>query len=417
MYFCDEMSRKLFFTVAAALLALSAHAQYLTYDASYSQGLERCDSAIYAAIEEGNTPGAVLCVVKGDKIVYEKAYGNKRIVPKAEPMTTGTVFDLASLSKCVGTTISFMQLVEQGLVDLDATVDTYLPDFAPWIDGADTVRITVRQLMTHTSGLQAVANVLELGRRKADGKPQMLRDYIMKELPRKARPGTERIYSCPNFITLQYILETVTGERLCDYAQEHVFDVLGLQHTCYFPTNQRIPKKVLGTIAPTEVLYRKGTDPQQLGRRTKYGRALLGQVHDPTARRFGCGNSGNAGVFSTAEDLAVLCAALMAGGEWQGRRILQPGTVEMMSVPQPGAFGRTLGWDAQSPAAGFAGEVFRKDRTICHTGYTGTSIVIDFDRQIAVILLTNRVHPADDGEVGKTRRAVSDIVAEVLNIY
>ena len=411
------MSRKLFFTVAAALLALSANAQYLTYDASRSQGLERCDSAIYAAIEEGNTPGAVLCVVQGDKIVYEKAYGNKRIVPKAEPMTTGTIFDLASLSKCVGTTLSFMQLVEQGLVDLDATVDSYLPDFAPWTDGADTVRITVRQLMTHTSGLQAVADVLELGRRKADGKPGMLREYIMKELPRRERPGTKRIYSCPNFITLQYILETVTGERLCDYAQEHVFDALGLQHTCYFPTNQRIPKKILSNIAPTEVLYRKGTDPQQSGRRTKYGRALLGQVHDPTARRFNCGNSGNAGVFSTAEDLAVVCAALMAGGEWQGRRILRPETVEMMSLPQPDAFGRTLGWDARSPAAGFAGEEFRKDRTICHTGYTGTSIVIDFDRQTAIILLTNRVHPVDDGGVGKTRRAVSDIVAEVLNIY
>ena len=417
MYFCDEMCRKLFFTAAAALLALSANAQYLTYDGSRSAGLERCDSAIYAAIGEGQIPGAVLCIVQGDRIVYEKAYGSKRLVPEKEPMTTGTVFDLASLSKCVGTAISVMQLVEQGLVDLDATVDTYLPEFAPWTDGADTVRITVRQLMTHTSGLQAGADVLELGRRKADGKPQVLRDYIIKELPRQARPGTQRIYSCPNFITLQYILETVTGERLCDYAQEHVFDVLGLQHTCYFPTNQRIEKRVLRTIAPTEVLYRKGTDPQQLGRRTKYGRALLGQVHDPTARRFGCGNSGNAGVFSTAEDLAVLCAALMNGGQWQGRRILRPETVELMSIPQPGAFGRTLGWDAQSPAAGFAGDALRKARTICHTGYTGTSIVIDFDRQTAIILLTNRVHPRDEGGVGKTRRAVSDIVAEVLNIY
>lgn len=417
MYFCDEMYRKIFFTVAAALLALTADAQYLTYDGSRSAGLERCDSAIFAAIGDGQFPGAVLCVVQGDKIVYEKAYGHKRLYPNEDPMTTGTVFDLASLSKCVGTTISFLQLVEQGLVDLDATVDTYLPEFVPWTDGVDTVRITVRQLMTHTSGLQAIAGVLELGRRKADGKPQMLRDYIMKELPRKARPGTERIYGCPNFITLQYILETVTGERLCDYAQEHVFDVLDLQHTCYFPTDQRIPKKILGTIAPTEVFFREGTDPQQLGRRTKYGRPLIGQVHDPTARRFNCGNSGNAGVFSTAEDLAVLCAELMAGGEWQGRRILKPETVEMMSLPQPGAFGRTLGWDAQSPAAEFAGEAFRKDRTICHTGYTGTSVVIDFDRQIAVILLTNRVHPRDEGGVGKTRRAVSDIVAEVLNIY
>jgi CubicO group peptidase (beta-lactamase class C family) len=379
-------------------------------------GFEKCDSVILAAIAEGNAPGAVLCVVQGDSIVYEKAYGNKRVYPKPEPMTVGTVFDLASLSKCVGTEISLMQLVEQGRVGLDDYVDQYLPGFAPWQDSTGIQRITVRQLMTHTSGLAPVAPVLELGRRHADNRPKKLRSYIIKEHERRAQPGTQLIYSCPNFITLQYILESVTGERLCDYAQANVFDALGLQHTCYFPTRKRIPKAVKATIAPTEVLWRKKTDPQQIGPRTRNGKALLGQVHDPTARRFNCGNSGNAGVFSSAEDLAVLCAALMNGGEYHGRRILQPETVELMFTEQDGAFGRALGWDTAGGGSGFA-LPFAPDRVACHTGYTGTSIVIDLDRKIAVILLANRVHPVDEGGLGRTRAAVSQIVAESLNNY
>lgn len=380
--------------------------------------LAKCDSVINAAIADGNAPGAVLCVVQGDSIVYEKAYGNKRVYPKPEPMTEGTVFDLASLSKCVSTTIAVMQLVEQGRIELDAPVDQYLPEFAPWVDSTGTMaeRITVRQLMTHTSGLAPVANVRELGRRHADNRPAKLRAYILKEQERRARPGTELIYSCPNFITLQYIVETLTGERLCDYAQSHIFDALGLQHTCYFPTDKHIHKDVLATIAPTEVIWRRTTDPQQFGRHPRWRKALLGQVHDPTARRFNMGNSGNAGVFSNAEDLAVICAAIMNGGTVDGRQILRPETVELMCSPQEGAFGRALGWDSQSPAAWIA-EAFAPDRVICHTGYTGTSIVMDLDRKIAVILLANRCHPRDEGGLGRTRAAVARIVAESLNNY
>ena len=379
-------------------------------------GFEKCDSVILSAIADGNTPGAVLCVVQGDSIVYEKAYGNKRVYPEAEPMSVETVFDLASLSKCVGTTLSVMQLVEQGKIDLDAYADEYLPGFRPWTDSTGTVseRITVRQLMTHTSGLSPVANVRFLGRHLADNRPRRLRRHILTELPRREQPGSKLIYSCPNFITLQYILESVTGERLCDYAQKNVFDALGLHHTRYLPTDRRVPKEMLADIAPTEVLWRKTTDRQQLAPFTRNGKVLLGQVHDPTARRFNRGNSGNAGVFSNAGDLAVICAAIMNGGEYKGRRILAPETVELMCEPQEGCFGRTLGWDAKSPAAWIEGKEFAADRTICHTGYTGTSIVIDLDRKIAVILLANRVHPADEGGLGRTRAAVSSIVAESL---
>ena len=371
------------------------------------------DSLINAAIADTLIPGAVLCVVQGDQIVHLQAYGNRQVYPTCEPMTVETVFDLASLSKCVGTTIAVMQLVEQGRLELDAPVDQYLPDFAPWQDSTSIERITVRQLMTHTSGLAPVARVLELGRRHADNKPEMLRAYILKEHERRAKPGTQLIYSCPNFITLQYIVEELTGERLCDYARTHIFDALGLQHTCYFPTDERIPKATRATIAPTEVIWRRKTDPQQFGRHVRWRKALIGQVHDPTARRFNMGNSGNAGVFSNAEDLAILCAALMNGGEYNGRRILRPETVELMFTVQEGAFGRMLGWDAESGSAGFA-KPFAPDRVACHTGYTGTSIVMDLDRRIAVILLANRVHPRDEGGLAKTRRAVSEIVAESL---
>ena len=186
------------------------------------------------------------------------------------------------------------------------------------------------------------------------------------------------MYSCLNFITLQRILERVTGERLYEYAQRHVFDVLGLRHTCYFPL---IYDPAVGDsaglarlCAPTEV--------------QADGKPLIAQVHDPMARRIMGGNSGNAGVFSNAEDLSVVCAAVMNGGvlvDKKGRtlkstRILSPLTVRLMATIPPQndpSVGRALGWDKKSSHSGPRGDLFNPETTIMHTGYTGTSIVID----------------------------------------
>ncbi|MCI2082828.1 MAG: beta-lactamase family protein [Bacteroidales bacterium] len=361
--------------------------------------LAYADSAIDAAIADRQIPGAVLCIVEGDDIKYLKAYGYKEIVPDSIPMTTNTVFDLASLSKCVGTTLSFMQLLEEGKVRLSDPVKMYIPGFKPWYDveKKDSVDITIEDLMTHTSGIIPYINVDKFIARYGTGCPDSLIKYIATEAPRRFRPKTGYLYSCLNFITLQRILENVTGEKLCDYAQKHVFDVLDLKNTYYCPTPDKF-----GQIAPATY---------------ENGKLLLGEVHDPTARIINLGNSGNAGVFSSAEDMAVIARAIMDGGEWKGKRILGKETVKAMcTVPENvHKFGRTLGWDAWSTSASQPGDILT-DRTqcICHTGYTGTSMVIDFKHRIAIILLTNRVHPDDSGSCSRVRALVANIVEGAL---
>ncbi len=362
--------------------------------------LSRVDSVILASIAEGNMPGAVLSVVRGDKIVYLKAYGNKQVVPDTVAMTPETVFDLASLSKCVGTTLSFMQLVERGQVRLTDPVKRYIPGFKPWTDPAtgERVDITVQDLMTHSSGLTPYLGVPGLVDRFGEHCLDSTMRYIATEVRRNFRPKTDFMYSCLNFVTLQNILQAVTGERLADYAQRHVFDALGLRYTCYNPKTEH--PDILPLVAPTEV------QPD--------GLPLLGEVHDPLARRLNGGNSGNAGVFSNAEDLSVIAAAILGGGVVHGRRILGPETVRTMAaVPAENAphIGRALGWDVCSDHAGIRGDLTSRTRTLCHTGYTGTSMVIDLDSDIAIILLTNRCHPTDDGALARTRACVANIVA------
>lgn len=362
-----------------------------------SDKLALVDDVISNAIAEGAVPGAVLSVVRGDKIVYLKAYGNKSVVPDTIPMTTETVFDLASVSKCVGTTLSFLQLVEKGKVRLTDNVSMYIPDFAPWVDSETGEKRDIRiiDLMTHTSGLAPYIATNDFIAKYGEACPDSLIKHIATEVKRNFKPTTDYMYSCLNFVTLQNVLQNVTGEKLCDYAQANVFDVLGLKHTCYNPTGE-----TLALCAPTEV--------------QEDGLPLVGKVHDPMARRINLGNSGNAGVFSNAEDLSVIAAAIMNGGAVHGHRILGDLTIEkMITVPESNAphVGRALGWDNRSDAAGLKGDLFSSTRTICHTGYTGTAMVMDMDSKTAVILLTHRVHPQDKGGVGRLRALVSNIVA------
>ena len=400
-----------FLSLAALLLCVSGLAQSVKVTNPKRCGMDPdrlslVDGVIEGAIREGAVPGAVLSVVRGDRIVYLKAYGNKSVVPDTVKMTVETMFDLASLSKCVGTTLSFMQLIENGQVRLTDNVDRYIPGFKPWTDPqtGETVDITVRDLMTHSSGIAAYYDANRIVQRFGANQPDSLMRVIATEVRRYFRPGTGFLYSCLNFITLQHILENVTGQRLCDYAAEHVFAPLGLQHTCYFPLQDdlRAPAEhadLLPLVAPTAV--------------QADGTPLLGAVHDPLARLANGGNSGNAGVFSNAEDLSRICMAIMDGGG----KILSPAAVELMCTIPPEndpAVGRALGWDKKSPHSGPRGDLFDPDTTLEHTGYTGTSIVIDMKTKTAVILLTHRVHPVDEGGVGRMRAQVANIVASSL---
>ena len=403
--------------LAAAALALAAccpkQENGIRRATPLSQGMSEkylalIDSAVNASIAAGDIPGAVVGVVRNGNLVYEKAFGYKYLVPEKDTMTVETMFDMASVSKCVGTTLSFMQLVEQGKVRLVDPVTRYFPDFQNWVDPEtkEEVEITVQDLLTHTSGLAAyLPNVSAYINEFGVNSPDSLMMYISTRIKRNFRPGTKQLYSCLNFITLQNILEKVTGERLCDYAQKNVFDVLGLQHTTYFPLygepacNPNL-EALAELCAPTEQLAD--------------GHVLKAEVHDPTARLANAGNSGNAGVFSNVEDLAVVASCLLNGGEYHGKRILSPLTVKkMFTVPETNAYevARALGWDTYYTGPYTSGDIFCVDDVRGHTGYTGTSMILDPETKTAVIVLAHRVHPKDEGSTGRLRSVIASIVA------
>lgn len=355
--------------------------------------LKFADAAINKAIAHKDIPGAVLAVVRHGKLAYLKAYGNKRIEPNKEPMSTSTVFDMASCSKSMSTAVAAMILVDRGQLRLTDAVTTYIPQFENWKDSAghkETIRVI--DLMTHTSGLPAYAPVAQLKAKYGAPNPDGLIDYIA-HCRRDFKPKTDFQYSCLNFITLQRIIETVSGQNLRDFAKQNIFDVLGMKHTDYCPD-----ATMAKLCAPTE--------------RQPDGQCLQGVVHDPLARVMNGGISGNAGVFSTAEDVAILCACLQNGGRWNGRQLLSPLAVKCMrTVPRKVAeLGRTPGWDIFTDYATNNGDLL-SGATYGHTGYTGTSIVIDPENDISVILLTNRAHPTDGGACVALRSYVANAVA------
>jgi CubicO group peptidase (beta-lactamase class C family) len=290
-----------------------------------------------------------------------------------------------------------MILVERGKLRLTDRVNYYIPDFQGYKDENDkTVDIRIMDIMTHTSGLPPYAPVEELQKKYGAPNPDGLIEYI-SSCERDFKPTTDFQYSCLNYITLQRVIETITKQSLRDFAKENIFDVLGMTHTDYRPTGETLER-----VAPTE----KQAD----------GSVLRGQVHDPLARVMNGGISGNAGVFSDANDLAILAAALLNNGEYNGKRVLSPlGVKTMRTVPVAvQELGRTPGWDVHSPYASNNGDLFGPN-TYGHTGYTGTSIIIDPDNDVAVILLAHRVHPNDEGSTIRLRAVVANIVAAAVN--
>ncbi|MDO9634719.1 MAG: serine hydrolase domain-containing protein [Paludibacter sp.] len=350
--------------------------------------LRYADNVILQSIQNKEIPGAVLAVVHRDKLVYLKAYGNKQTYPEVVKMKTNTVFDLASLTKSVSTATSIMILTERGKISLEDLVSVYIPEFK------DSIRI--KHILTHTSGLPSYAPVDSLINELVDN-PNTLIQHIAN-VTRGFKPGAGFKYSCVNYIILQQIVEQVSGQNLRDFAKENIFDELRMSSTDY-----NLAEKKHKKIAPTE----KQADNQ----------VLLGIVHDPLARKLKNGISGNAGLFSNAKDLALFSAMLLNQGTLKGKQVLSPLTVKTMTTV-PCEFyihGRTPGWDMYSSFAKNQGDLLGLN-TYGHTGYTGTSIVIDPDNQIAIILLTNRVHPEDKGSVARLRAVVANIVAGAVSL-
>ena len=344
--------------------------------------LHSVDAVVEQAIHDGNIPGAVLLVGHNGRVIYRKAYGNRALEPRREPMTLDTIFDLASLTKVIATTTAVMQLVEQGKVRLNDPVAKYLPEFAQ--NGKDDV--TIRQLLTHYSGL---APDLDL-KSPWEGK-ETAYSMAFAETPDDP-PGSRFSYSDINFIVLGALVERVSGESLDEYCERHIFLPLKMMHTRFLP-----PAAWRAKIAPTQY------DENE--------HMLRGVVHDPTARRMG-GVAGHAGLFSTADDLAKFAQALLNGGGG----ILSPLSVEKMTQPEqpPSApVLRGFGWDIDSPFSSNRGDLLPIG-SYGHTGFTGTSIWIDPTTQTYIILLTNAVHPRGKGTAIALRSEVATAVAAAL---
>jgi uncharacterized protein YbbC (DUF1343 family)/CubicO group peptidase (beta-lactamase class C family) len=344
--------------------------------------LASVDAIIQQAIHDETIPGAVLVVGHNGQIVYRKAYGNRALEPRREPMTLDTIFDLASLTKVVATTPAVMQLIEQGKVRLNDPVAKYLPEFAQ--NGKEDV--TVRQLLTHYSGLEPDIDL----KTPWEGKDTAYRMAFTD--PPQDPPGSRFSYSDVNFIVLGALVEKVSGDTLAEYCARHIFVPLKMTHTRFLP-----PATLRSKIAPTQY--------------DENDHMLRGVVHDPTARRMG-GVAGHAGLFSTADDLAKFAQALLNGGGG----VLSPLSVEKMTTPEqpPSApVLRGFGWDIDSPFSSNRGDLLPVG-SYGHTGFTGTSMWIDPTTQTYLILLTNAVHPRGKTNAIALRSKVATAVAAVL---
>jgi uncharacterized protein YbbC (DUF1343 family)/CubicO group peptidase (beta-lactamase class C family) len=364
-----------------------------------TERLSRINEAVEAAIEKKELPGAVVVVGRHGRVVWRKAYGARVVEPQREPMTTDTIFDLASLTKIVATSTSIMILIEQGKVRLADPLVQFIPEMKG--EGRDA--ITIEQLLTHMAGFAPDFDLRE----RWSGYDEALQ-HLYRE-PLRNQPGARFVYSDINYIALGEVVHRVSGQTLDDFARKNIFVPLGMRDTAFRPD-----AKLLSRIAPTE--KRRG-QMNYLGDTSANAGAegeqwLRGQVHDPTSFRMG-GVAGHAGLFSTADDLAIFCQMILNGGAYKSARILSPMTVAMMTRPHAVSEtgdARGLGWDIATTFSTNKGDLFPLG-SFGHTGFTGTSIWIDPASDTFIIFLSNRVHPDGKGDVGPLRGRVASIVA------
>ena len=336
--------------VLILLMVVASYGSLIAQDASPSSNaavinrgtnFANVDEIMNAAVAQGTIPGGVVLIGHSGKVVYRKAYGMRSLEPGREAMTVDTIFDLASLTKCIATATSVMKLVQEGKVRLNDPVAVYLPEFAK--NGKSD--ITVRELLTHYSGL---TEDLDL---KTEWKGRDVAYQMVMDQKPAFPPGSRFLYSDINFETLGFIVEKISGMSLDEYAAKNVFAPLEMEETRFLPPAEWLPR-----IAPTEY--------------DESHHMLRGVVHDPTARRMG-GVAGHAGLFSTADDLAKF-----AQDQLTGFHVLTPLTVKKMTTPQQPPTSsalRGLGWDIHSPYSSPRGEIFPIG-SFGHTGFTGTSI-------------------------------------------
>ncbi len=340
--------------------------------------LEAIDRVVARGVKAGGYPGAAVVVGRKGAAVWERAFGRLSWGNKSDRVIADrTIYDLASLTKVVGLTTAVMLLYDEGRIVLDAPVATYLPAFSG--DYKDSV--TIRQLLTHRSGLPSGRDLWRIA-----ANPQEARLAII-DTPLVCKPDMCFIYSDLGASLLGMVVETVSGQGLDVFLHDRVFGPLGMTDTFFRPDPSLAPR-----IAPTEL-----TPPR--------GYPLRGEVHDENAYALG-GVAGHAGLFSTAADLSIFAQMMLNGGEYDGVRIMSDSVVALFTARAAGT--RALGWDTADGDGG-SGR-YLSGRAFGHTGYTGTSIWIDPEREMFVVLLTNRVHAA---RARRPAKVISDVRADL----
>ncbi|MBM3236748.1 beta-lactamase family protein [Candidatus Poribacteria bacterium] len=358
-----------------------------------SERLLRIFDVVHEAMDKEDIPGAVVLVGRYNEVIFREAIGYSQLVPNKVPMRVDLMFDMSSATKPVATATSIMILAERGQLRLTDRVRNYVPNFNRYVypDGTEAPDARIWHLLTHTSGVppytDADSAAAKLGRPCTT---EALVNYIA-QLPKLSAPEDEYHYSCLGFITLAYIIEKVSGTNVAEFAKENIFKPLGMNYTTYVPEQLLKPLCV-----PTQVID---------------GEPLQGIVHDPLARLQG-GISGNAGLFSTADDLAVYARMMLNGGIWDDARILSPVTIHrMIGIPGTKANAtRGYGWVVKRGQSWVGGDLL-PDGGFGHSGYTGTSMWINPTTGVFIIVLTNRVHPIDDGDVDWLRSSIANVVA------
>jgi CubicO group peptidase (beta-lactamase class C family) len=335
---------------------------------------------LLAGLAASAYPGAYAIIGTADRVLARVSVGQLDVSPSPVP-DAETLWDLASLTKVVATTSAVMQLVEQGRVELDAPVQRYLPAFV----GAGKERVTIRHLLTHSSGMPSWRPLY-----KEAPTADTARLFVLAT-PLDTAAGVRYVYSDLGAILLGLVVERVSGEPLDQYVQRHVLAPLGMTSTMYLP-----PAALAARAAPTEI------DPWRQ-------RHLRGEVHDENAHALG-GVSGHAGLFGTATDLSRLARAYLKGGVLDGQRVWADSTIRLFTARQdPAVSHRALGWETPS-GTNSAGHRMSA-RAFGHTGFTGTSFWVDPEAGVYVILLTNRVNPTRERSgIGTVRAALADAV-------
>ncbi len=370
------------------LLSAALAVCLLTSSAAAGDKFAAIDDAVKAALQRGELPGAVVLILHQDKVVYRKAFGDRVRRPEHTLMTEDTVFDLASLTKPIATALAIMLLIEDGKLNVNDPIAKHLPAFArKEIEG-----ITIAHLLTHTGGFIADNPLKDY----QDGKEKAWQNLFA--LQPLAAPGSKFTYSDVGYMLLGKIVEKTSEMTLDTFTKKRIYGPLGMKETGFLP-----PADLKKRCAPTQ---------------EREGRWMLGEVHDPRAYQLG-GVAGHAGLFSTADDLAIFARMLLKQGKHDGKAFLRPETVQLMTEPRKvaatkGAGLRTYGWDMATAYSANRGDVFPKGISYGHTGFTGTSIWLDPASGTAVIFLSNRVHPDGKGNVTKLRGQMATIAGQVL---